>query len=298
MRDLYKALGLASPSVDERAVRDAIERCPNADVARRARAVLLDPMRRRNYDVTLKQLHYIASLRANLGLSRTAAWTSTLTVGDFDHSPDGSGSRFESLKSRISRPKASISNEKRISWRGWFWVICIGFVCFAQWDSCSSKSSRSKANSGPNRRATTPAQGRSSPRNDFTAPLQKMPQTGQLSNALGLVAPLTVTTRDFSNAYYLKLVRPGLREPVMEYFIRPGQTLDALAPLGVYELRYAAGTSWYGETLLFGPETIYSRAETDLNFKKSFDGYSGYTIELYLQPQGNLQTERLSPGEF
>lgn len=125
-----------------------------------------------------------------------------------------------------------------------------------------------------------------------------MPLSGQTSGRASSVAPLDITPKDTSHAYYVKLVRPNTRTPVAEYFIRPGQRLEAEAPLGSYELRYAAGTTWYGEEHLFGPETSYSEALSILDFRETPTGYTGYTIELFLRLNGNLRTRSLDPEEF
>lgn len=76
------------------------------------------------------------------------------------------------------------------------------------------------------------------------------------------------------------------------------ERLDALAPLGTYELRYAAGQTWYGTTHLFGPETSCSRADSQFEFRETPDGYSGYTVELFLQVNGNLRTRTLAREDF
>lgn len=112
------------------------------------------------------------------------------------------------------------------------------------------------------------------------------------------MAPLKITTRDSSYAYYVKLVPVGGGKMLAEYFIRPGERLDALAPLGSYELRYAAGQVWYGTTHLFGPDTACSRADSTFDFRETREGYSGYTVELFLQVNGNLRTQRLAREEF
>ena len=69
----------------------------------------------------------------------------------------------------------------------------------------------------------------------------------------------------------------------MTLFLRGGTPFQTQVPLGNYELRYAAGDTWYGETHLFGKNTKYAKASDTFNF--TFDGnrYSGYTVELILQ---------------
>lgn len=305
MRNLYKALGLASMKVDEAELRASIERCPNAELARRARAVLLDPARRRHYDATLLQLQYIARLRANLGLASSPTWTRSVPAGEFDMQPDGNPSRFESLKTRLAVvgravQSAQAQKERGSGLCGCIFLVALVIMISAIWDSCQKSARRSaqKAaaiNSAPVR-VQRPAS--DAPRPVFLEPIVTMPRTGQMSGGATSLAPLKITPRDSTHAYYVKLVPAAGGVAVAEYFIRPGERLDALAPLGSYELRYAAGQTWYGTTHLFGPDTACSRADSRFDFRETSEGYTGYTVELFLQVNGNLRTERLSREDF
>lgn len=110
------------------------------------------------------------------------------------------------------------------------------------------------------------------------------------------VAPFEILTRPGSN-YYVKLVNTA-GQTVLAMFVEGGRRFETEAPLGSYEMRYAAGKTWYGSKHLFGPDTVYAKADSKLNF--TFDGstYNGYTIELILQAGGNLSTSSLAPANF
>ena len=97
--------------------------------------------------------------------------------------------------------------------------------------------------------------------------------------------------------YYVKIVAPPSKE-IMTIYIRGGEYIDTLVPLGAFEIRYAAGHKWYGQTLLFGEETAYSKADRLFQFR--FDGqqYTGYTVELIMQSNGNLPVSAISAKEF
>lgn len=69
-------------------------------------------------------------------------------------------------------------------------------------------------------------------------------------------------------------------------------------PLGEYEMRYATGTIWYGEADLFGSKTTYSKAEEFFEFTQEGDYVYGYTVELYHQSSGNLETNNINESEF
>lgn len=134
----------------------------------------------------------------------------------------------------------------------------------------------------------------------FSQPVQPLPQTGDntASFANG-VSPLTIrTSSSGGDHYFVKIANIGSGLEIGSYFIRSGETLNIKVPLGIYELKYASGRQWYGLNHLFGPDTVYSKAESVFTF--SFDGnqYSGYTIELITQRNGNLRTSRLNPNQW
>jgi hypothetical protein len=110
------------------------------------------------------------------------------------------------------------------------------------------------------------------------------------------VAPFGIVSSTGSN-YYIKLVNLG-GKTVMTAFVQGGQYFETLVPLGSYELKYAAGTTWYGERQLFGRNTVYSKASKSFEF--TFDGtkFSGYTVELIMQANGNLHTQSISENDF
>lgn len=107
--------------------------------------------------------------------------------------------------------------------------------------------------------------------------------------------PLVIQTRSGSGNYYVKLVEKNTGITRMTIFVREGATTNELnVPAGTYEMRYATGKTWYGEEALFGDETTYNKADSDFNI-----GYgNGYTVELYLQQFGNLETRRLNKENF
>lgn len=111
------------------------------------------------------------------------------------------------------------------------------------------------------------------------------------------LAPLSIVTQG-QGAYFVKLVNIDTGAAVMKAYIIAGQDFKADVPLGRMELRYATGTTWYGEDLLFGPQTSYSKAESVLNFREELEGYAGYRIELVQQLNGNLETTNISRSEF
>ena len=134
----------------------------------------------------------------------------------------------------------------------------------------------------------------------FSQPVQPLPRTGDNTASFSNgVAPLTIKTSSSEGShYFVKIAKMGSGLEIGSYFIRSGETLNIQVPVGIYELRYATGREWYGTYYLFGPNTTYSKAESFFTF--SFDGnkYSGYTVELITQRNGNLRTSRLQPSQW
>ena len=46
------------------------------------------------------------------------------------------------------------------------------------------------------------------------------------------------------------------------------------------------------------PYTSYNKANSRLDFQLIGNQYSGYTVELFLQRNGNLSTQEISPTDF
>ena len=111
------------------------------------------------------------------------------------------------------------------------------------------------------------------------------------------IAPLEIRTSSGAN-YFLKLANAvdGRDEIVM--YIEGGRTFTTDVPLGTFELRYCAGSVWYGERYDFGPEKTCYQAEKQFTFYRQGNSVNGYTIELILQVGGNLRTTRIDPSQF
>lgn len=110
------------------------------------------------------------------------------------------------------------------------------------------------------------------------------------------VVPFLLKTRAGNN-YYVKLVDLA-GQLVMTVYAEGGSDLEVGVPLGTFEIRYASGKTWYGTKLLFGPETLYAKADKQFRFYSDGIRYSGHKVELIPQLSGNLRTVPLSPNEF
>ena len=130
-------------------------------------------------------------------------------------------------------------------------------------------------------------------------PALPLPENGQIvyTNGEAGVAPLEIVTTGSSN-YLIKLKKRYIGSDVMSFFVRGGSTVEVDVPLGTYDLYYATGQNWYGEEALFGEKTRYYKATEPFEFYEE-DGYvNGWTVELFLQQNGNLETDTIDPEEF
>ncbi|MEW5912865.1 MAG: DnaJ domain-containing protein [Thermodesulfobacteriota bacterium] len=112
------------------------------------------------------------------------------------------------------------------------------------------------------------------------------------------IAPLVIVTNDPDINHLIKVSNINNKEDVVCMFIQGAQRQKHLIPLGSYEIKYAAGKTWYGVRYLFGPDTIFGKADKIFDFKKTGNEVHGYQIRLYKVPHGNLRTKQISPFDF
>ena len=97
----------------------------------------------------------------------------------------------------------------------------------------------------------------------------------------------------------MKLVRVRDGAEVMSVFIRAGQMAEVSVPVGKYNAKIASGHNWYGNSVLFGPTTSYSKLDAILEFKK-MEGSQllGNEITLERVKEGNLRQLPLTAADF
>jgi len=102
----------------------------------------------------------------------------------------------------------------------------------------------------------------------------------------------------YGENYFVKVVDSLTEKLILSAYINGGRPFQVDLPLGSYEIKYASGQQWYGTYYKFGPETSYSKTRGVFRFQSDNYGYSGYTIELIKQRNGNLKTQFISKDEF
>ena len=138
--------------------------------------------------------------------------------------------------------------------------------------------------------------------NQYTPPATEVPANGTMfypfSKYDGDTAPLTIKTKG-DGYYYVKLKDSESGKNKFIFFVHGGRTVELNVPLGDYLLYYAHGDEWYGTSDLFGPDTVYFKADEVFDFYMDGNGeLCGWTVELYLQENGNLDVDTVSVAEF
>jgi hypothetical protein len=111
------------------------------------------------------------------------------------------------------------------------------------------------------------------------------------------IAPFGIRTSS-GGYYFIKLVDSVTGSEVLTIFVHGGLTAEVDVPLGSYEVRYASWSRWYGYNYLFGPETVYSKANEVFSFEAAGNQIRGYTVTLYKVAQGNLKTQKIRAEDF
>ena len=130
-----------------------------------------------------------------------------------------------------------------------------------------------------------------------------LPQSGIYSiapgvrYALGDSPPLLIHNAPDSSVL-MKLVRTDSGAEVLSVFIRHGETIKIKVPLGSYKAKIAAGETWYGDSIRFGPSTSYGVLDTTLDFYIEGDHLMGHEITLERVKNGNLSQLPLSASDF
>jgi len=135
----------------------------------------------------------------------------------------------------------------------------------------------------------------SQPNSASRAPAQPLPLTGAFdSSDNSRRNSITVKTQSGGQHTLIKIERLGGGE-VTRGFVRAGEQHKFYLPAGTYVLKTAGGSAWYGEKLLFGANTAYSKP--DDTFSMVAPGEQ-WTVELIPQRDGNLRDRQISASEF
>ncbi len=102
-------------------------------------------------------------------------------------------------------------------------------------------------------------------------------------------------TNNFNNDMYCKLVNTD-DIVVKRFYVRSNTTANIPMPAGTYKLRFATGTTWYGEKDLFGINTEYSKDPKAYVFKAG----EKWTVTYYstTSATGSSDIKKIPASEF
>lgn len=131
--------------------------------------------------------------------------------------------------------------------------------------------------------------------------------------------PLTIQTPSGSGGYYIYLRYDKASSRSLEsrvskgdgpslslgswgsdlaFYVAAGKTFNIDVPVGIYVFSYCHGTTWYGEKLYFGDDTLYYKSDEDLEFYTDRYYSNGHTISLIKQTNGNFDTNPTTKDQF
>ena len=328
MRDYYSIIN-AGPTYTKSMLKERISTLPAGKLKEDISFILLDEGRKKIYDRAWRTLKILGYARKHMLLDKKNGWTQRnsdfcnlkqkdlLALGlDLDHeieiycpeqknNKDYASQQKKSCKNNIGQ-EAQQSNVKYAPRQGGIFIFFIMFallVLFTLLYKSDFKISLgsdvpSKSDLQQEKRNADINRAQQTKNKTYTNLTPKArPYTKVEYSVLGGVAPLKIITPHGSD-YLVRLVSVIYNEQVFEAYIRGGDTITAYVPIGNYELKYASGSIWYGYDTLFGPNTVYMKADKIFSFKADGDSYSGYKITLIKQLNGNLSTNRINAKDF
>lgn len=112
------------------------------------------------------------------------------------------------------------------------------------------------------------------------------------------LAPLSVTADKESRCYVILDPIDDQPENYMSFYVSAGKTAEVSVPLGTYLIYYASGDVWYGPTELFGSTTRRYLCQDVFEFYDDGEYYQGWTLELYEQADGNMDSDPVDENEW
>lgn len=302
MKDLYRKLGLNSDcSLNEikAALKNRSSSLKREEIAD-IEYVLLQSTKRRKYDHVHKTAQCITDLREQINIRETSGHNRAGLSGFVARKRQASGNSNQSIRETNVGTSGPNENFGCIV----IVVLCIGLVIWGVGSAIrKEKTPEIPTQRVPDYSVTPRSSGPSyEAYPEIEAGRLALPRTGVMlryDRSRGL-APLEIRTRQGSGNYYLKISRIIGDRLILSLtaFIRDGETLNTTMPVGNYEIRYANGENWYGPTRRFGKNTSYAKADDVFSFRETSRGYTGFTVELYRQINGNLDTDPLTEDEF
>lgn len=118
------------------------------------------------------------------------------------------------------------------------------------------------------------------------------PESGTILSGSESDASELSVSADSTSSYVVKL-KTESGEERLSFYVRAGDTVTIGVPAEYLYVYFASGYEWYGEELLFGESTAYSKDDEVLDFTQ-------YTWEYTLYPvtDGNFEETPIDASEF
>lgn len=120
------------------------------------------------------------------------------------------------------------------------------------------------------------------------------PQSGKILAGRQYEGSEITVTADSSNDYVVSL-KDWVGDTCVSFYVRAGDTVTVGVPSKYLYVYFASGKTWYGygENLMFGPNTYYSKDDEALDF----DEYA-WEYTLYPVTDGNFSETPCSADDF
>ena len=120
------------------------------------------------------------------------------------------------------------------------------------------------------------------------------PQSGKILEGRQYEGSEITVTADSSHDYVVAM-KDWAGNTYVSFYVRAGDTVTVGVPATYLYAYFASGKTWYGygENLMFGPDTYYSKDDEALNF----DGYA-WEYTLYPVTDGNFSETPCSADDF
>lgn len=295
MKDLYRRINRDRTATAE-SIKDAVTG-PQAKLIpgiAEAGKILTHLGRRKQYDRVHHAVEHIARMRQRTGLQSTPFAKQfeadfQLPAGHYGR-PTG-GSRSTSKDGGSTRSL------------GLHWWLPLGFIGLLAWSMYQESLTTKSPNRGLEQATTEAARPQQTNRPSATQPAPiapslnplPLPRTGEFDVSTSSTSTAIIIKTSTAGGHTLVKVVDALDRQVTMAFIRAGGSYTFNLPYGNYRLKTANGTSWYGLEHKFGPDTIYSKPNSDFPLNEWGEQW---TVELILQASGNLTQKRISASEF
>jgi len=330
MKDLYRRLSLPVRA-SEREIREAVEKCSSDTLRNSAEEILLSGLRPA-YDFAHSQLVMLGALRANLGIDNTELWAET-DSSDFSSVTRSGVSQLEWLRRQVastpSMPTDPDSKSKKTAeaWQviGLALLVFVGFWIFTSIRNATSWESERElraqvaqqvaqtrtgdADSVTDAKSASITKGVSkgyrlssaNEREDATP----APDSGvmyRVSKPKKTWPMLQITADSAGDDFFVKLLDAITQRDVAHLYVRDGEFAQIKLPPGIYTVRYASGAHWYGESRLFGENTVASEGlrPIELRVIQEADGIRLVGGELVLKKRedGNFPDQSIPVDNF